>query len=512
MLIMEDKSLWRIVEQSSAPDPKFRLHHVKILDSLSKLYSYRWKLTLLTDRQSGFNLDLELPDGRTVRPRRMITETYTGIIAAGTVGTFRLFGGDVKSSTIEVSLEGSIPDRLEPYNSVTVQLLSNLEPFATGAKFDTAIWDRDSFAQERVLQHEYWRDITGPIRKITLSKGPTSKNAILEAEPGYLEIEATSEIDPRYNAFAQGAQIRVINNFSGVVLWHGWLFSAYSESTPKAIVTRLKAVDAIGIIASRTRYGTVVENKDAIERFSARINRLSKSISEVKFLVPGNEFTGTPASSIWETSLSKHIDAACWSARAYWRQTQGAEIEFLRLSSIPGGEVIFSDSLNDGAPNKTLYASLMQGKWSSETELLAVECNVHQLRPETGSAGKVLQEADDRTYIAYKPGNAPTYRGRTVKVDTFIPPDIGDGLAMMNFLWGLQPIIPGPSEIVVPVLYPESPRANLEYLNVVCDLKPLMGADAIYDGTVYSSWVGRISHSITPYKWIANVELIPIRR
>lgn len=349
-----------------------------------------------------------------------------------------------------------------------------------------------------------WIDLLPAGNAISTVRGVDASGPILTAQAGTLTATADDAWDPRVTGIRHGTALRLIHWPTRTRIFTGSVSDVtttpYKPGERHAYATQLTAADAVADLAAITRYGAKADTEDGTETWTARVNRLMASAATIAYQVEGTS-EGTMCPTVWETSLAKHLDAACASVGGAWNVD-------------PWGHPVLRPTLPSDAPSLTVTDAQVtdldhdvwsytdvDATWKASDAISSVEATTHT----AGTSEDGTWEAQDETATVTDEATAYVWGGSSITVDLTVPSSTLPTAARRLLRRATD--VPPPGTLTLAPAHTRGPANRAEHMARAAALDVLQPVRTTQRHETTDALTTTITHTITPRAWTTVLAL-----
>lgn len=466
-------------------------------------------------------------------------------LAVPVVNELRVFSVVVEDATV-------LPDRARPCDVVSVQALIPV------VGVEAARFGRDRFGSARLTEGRVgglvgvfgrsmfgvcrfwsatttdWQDITRPVTALATVRGVSATGPVLASQVGTLTVDALDALDPRQTGLHHGTAVRLLHWPTRTVLFSGTVSAIKVTPQPPtsrhAYSVELTAADTTAHLASQTRHGAKADGGDGSEAWTLRIARLMASAPQVGVDVTG-ESSILMCPTVWETSLARHLDAACASVGGAWMVTRDGRVQvtptipthqdppsWAASSGSWQGEAgawlapgrptpAWGLTLTDEAPTRLdagqwSYTGL-DASWASGDVVSEIQATNHPAALVEGA-----WQAADQEVTVTDASTTAAWAGTSATVDLTVAADTAGAAARLLRRATDQPT---PRTVTLRPAHPAGPPDRARLMAMATLLDPLQPLTVRARGDTHHMLTTSVTHTITPHDWTTTLALTPER-
>lgn len=348
-----------------------------------------------------------------------------------------------------------------------------------------------------------WRDLLPVATAVSTTRGVDASGPILAAQAGTLTARAWDAWDPRTIGLHHGTEVRLIHWPTRARIFTGAVtdiqITPQKPDTRHRYETALTAADTVATIAGITRYGAKANGTAGQEAWPARIASLMAS-TNVPYQLVGTS-TAVMCPTVWETSLAKHLDAACASVGGAWNVCpRGRAIIRAALPTDPPALALTDDQPTDLDAGVWSYTDI-DAAWQASDAITAIEATTHLAVIGDDNAW----QADDQTLTARSEATAYAWGGTSQTVDLTVPAsDLAPAAAR---LLRAVPDTPAPSGATLVSAHPRGPAHRAHHMASAAALDVLQPLAITRQHETSQVLTTRVAHTITPRAWTSVLAL-----
>jgi hypothetical protein len=348
-----------------------------------------------------------------------------------------------------------------------------------------------------------WRDLLPDATAVETTRGVSAAGPILTAQVGTLTATAWDAWDPRATGLHHGTEIHLIHwptrtrAFTGIV--------TDIKTTPQrpdarhSYQSQITASDAVAILASTTRHGAKGSTTDGTETWTARIASLMASTT-VPYKIASTS-TATMCPTVWETSLAKHLDAACASVAGAWNLNPHG-IAIIR-ATLPTDDpsITLTDTQTTDLNNDVWSYTAIDDAWAASDAITRIEATTHTAALDDYSTW----QSDDTTTTVENATGIYTWGGSSTTVDLTVP--ALNLTAAATRLLRRVPDAPAPATVTLAPAHTHGPADRAQHMARAAALDILDVAEVTRRSETSTVLITTIAHTITPTAWTTTLGL-----
>lgn len=341
----------------------------------------------------------------------------------------------------------------------------------------------------------WWRNVSSPATSISTRRGIVWDGLNAVAEAGTLGAKIYNSLDPRSIGAVWGTPLRCFHIPTRIPIFNGSVTSTkVTPSKDGSYQVEIKGADKVADLASIMRYGCVsADSQTWRERASDLLDPHKIGWEAIAAINPRNI---AMARTVYESTLISHLDLLASTQRgAWWLNRDGLVCICPGIpKATPRYTLTDTHDEDDSVIHPWYYT---QAKAGFDSVNLVTQVEVTNQGAKLDEQGR--WQADDVTYPGViNPTLAATYGVRT-------------GQITVNTTSQQNALFLGASAVNA-----QEPKTALQAatVNALDDLEPVLGVDVmssvltVIRGEKALAYIASINHEITPYTWLASLELL----